>query len=141
MFGRKTLAQKRIDSLIGAGTTVRGDIVFEGGLRIDGTVLGNVTAGDGKAGTLVVSEHARMDGLLDVAHVVVNGTVNGPVTARDSLELQGKARIVGDVAYRTLEMHVGAFVQGRLDPAEAEPGTASVVELKRVGTGRAGVPE
>jgi cytoskeletal protein CcmA (bactofilin family) len=78
---------------------------------------------------------------VDVAHVVVNGTVNGPVNARDSLELQGKARIVGDVAYRTLEMHVGAFVQGRLEPVEAAPGPASVVELKRAGTGRAGVPE
>ena len=129
MFGRKTLAQKRIDSLIGAGTTVRGDVVFEGGLRIDGTVLGNVTAGDGKAGTLVVSEHARIDGRVDVAHVVVNGTVNGPVKANDFLELQSKARILGDVEYRSLEMHLGAVIQGRLH--HDEPGTASVVELKR----------
>jgi cytoskeletal protein CcmA (bactofilin family) len=78
---------------------------------------------------------------VDVAHVVVNGTVNGPVTARDSLELQAKARIVGDVVYRTLEMHVGAFVHGRLEPVEAEPGTASVVALKRAGASRAGAPE
>ena len=141
MFGKKTVAPKRIDSLIGAGTTVRGDVVFEGGLRVDGTVLGNVAAADGKAGTLVVSEHARIDGRVDVAHVVCNGTVNGPVTARDTLELQAKARVVGDVRYRTLEMHVGAFVQGRLDPAEGEPGGASVVELKRTGSGRTGAPD
>lgn len=141
MFGKKTPAQKRIDSLIGAGTTVRGDVVFEGGLRIDGTVLGNVSAGDGKAGTLVVSEQARIDGRVDVAHVVCNGSINGPVTARDSLELQAKARVVGDVLYRSLEMHVGAFVQGRLDPLEGEPGSASVVELKRTVTGRAGPPD
>jgi hypothetical protein len=38
-------------------------------------------------------------------------------------------------------MHVGAFVHGRLDPVEAEPGTASVVELKRAGASRAGAPE
>jgi hypothetical protein len=38
-------------------------------------------------------------------------------------------------------MHVGAFVHGRLDPVEAEPGMASVVELKRAGTSRAGTPE
>ena len=131
MFGKKTLAQKRIDSLIGAGTTVRGDVVFEGGLRVDGTVLGNVTAGDGKAGTLVVSEHARIDGRIEASHVVINGSVNGPVVAREALELQAKARVVGDVEYRTLEMHVGAFVHGRLDPVDAEPGTASVLELKR----------
>jgi cytoskeletal protein CcmA (bactofilin family) len=134
MFGRKTFTQKRIDSLIGAGTTMRGDVAFEGGLRIDGTVVGDVTANDGKGGTLVVSEHARIDGRVEASHVVINGTVNGPVVARDALELQPKARVVGDVAYRTLEMHVGAFVQGRLEPVDAEPGMASVVELKRKGS-------
>ena len=131
MFERKknAPAQKRIDSLIGAGTTVEGDVTFSGGLRIDGTVRGNVTTANGEPGTLVVSEQARIDGEIKVSHVVVNGTVNGPVTANDFLELQAKARIVGDIEYRSLEMHLGAVVQGRLH--HAEPGTASVVELKR----------
>jgi cytoskeletal protein CcmA (bactofilin family) len=121
--------QKRIDCLIGAGTTVDGDVTFTGGLRVDGTVKGNVTTANGEAGTLVVSEHARVDGEINVSHVVINGTVIGPITANDFLELQAKARIAGDIAYRTLEMHLGAVVQGRLN--HAEPGTASVVELKR----------
>jgi len=133
MFGRKPSTQKRIDSLIGAGTVVRGDIVFDGGLRIDGQVAGNVTATEGKPATLVVSEQARIDGKVEVSHVVINGQVHGPVTAADYLELQPKARVVGDVAYKTLEMHVGAVVQGRLDPGSAEPGSAAVVELKRSG--------
>jgi len=133
MFGRKPSTQKRIDSLIGAGTVVRGDIVFEGGLRIDGQVAGNVTATEGKPATLVVSEQARIDGKVEVSHVLINGQVHGPVTAADYLELQPKARVVGDVAYKTLEMHVGAVVQGRLDPGSAEPGSAAVVELKRSG--------
>jgi cytoskeletal protein CcmA (bactofilin family) len=132
MFGKqKPQPQKRIDSLVGAGTTVRGDIVFEGGLRIDGEVTGNVTAADGKPGTLVVSEKARIDGRIEVSHVVINGTVNGPVVARDYLELQPKARIAGDVSYRTLEMHVGAVIDGRLQHVAGEPGAAAVVELKR----------
>jgi cytoskeletal protein CcmA (bactofilin family) len=62
--------------------------------------------------------------------MVINGTVNGPVLANHYLELQPKARVIGDVTYKTLEMHVGAVLRGRLNPAE--PGTASVVELKRV---------
>jgi len=127
---RKPAPQKRIDSLIGAGTTVRGDVVFSGGLRIDGTVEGNVTTADGQTGTLVVSEQARIHGKVSVSHVVVNGAVEGPIVARDYLELQGKARVDGDVTYRTLEMQVGAVVEGRLD--HSEPGTAAVVELKRV---------
>ena len=133
MFERKKHAppQKRIDCLIGAGTTVQGDVTFTGGLRIDGIVRGNVTTANGESGTLVVSEQARVDGEIKVSHVVVNGMVNGPIVANDFLELQAKANVQGDIEYRTLEMHLGAVVQGRLN--HAEPGTASVVELKRVG--------
>lgn len=127
---KRSTPQKRIDSLIGEGTVVTGDVAFTGGLRIDGHVRGNVTTANGEPSTLVVSGQARIDGEIRVSHVVVNGTVNGPVFADDYLELQPKARIAGDVAYKTLEMHVGAVIQGRL--IHAEPGSASVVELKRV---------
>ena len=131
MFERKKSPppQKRIDSLIGAGTTLHGDIVFTGGLRIDGTVEGKVTTVDNQPGTLVISEKARVEGEVRVSHVVVNGVVSGPVTANDYLELQAKARVNGDVQYRALEMHVGAIVQGKL--VHNEPEMASIVELKR----------
>jgi len=121
--------QKRIDSLIGAGTVVQGNVVFAGGLRIDGAVDGKVATADNAQGTLVISEHARIDGEVKVSHIVINGSVSGPVTANDYLELQAKARVNGDVVYRTLEMHVGAIVQGKL--MHSEPETASIVELKR----------
>ena len=131
MFERKKAPQpqKRIDSLIGAGTTVQGDVVFTGGLRIDGVVNGRVATVDGQPGTLVISEQARVDGEVRVSHIVVNGAINGPVTANDYLELQAKARVHGDVLYRSLEMHVGAIVEGKLAHAEVE--SAAVVELKR----------
>ena len=126
---RHSTPQKRIDSLIGAGTVVNGNVSFTGGLRIDGQVEGNVVAANGEPSTLVISEQAKVDGEIRVSHVVVNGTVNGPVIADNYLELQPRARIFGDVSYKTLEMHVGAVIRGRLN--HAEPGTASVVELKR----------
>jgi len=130
MFDKKKhVPQKRIDCLIGAGTIVHGDISFSGGLRIDGKVEGNVTAAAEGSGTLVVSEQARVDGDINVSHVVINGAVNGQIKAKDYLELQAKARVAGDVNYRTLEMHLGAVVQGRLN--HAEPESAAVVELKR----------
>ena len=121
--------QKRIDSLIGAGTVVQGNVVFAGGLRIDGAVDGKVATADNAQGTLVISEHARIDGEVKVSHIVINGSVSGPVTANDYLELQAKARVNGDVVYRALEMHAGAVVKGKL--MHAEPETASIVELKR----------
>ena len=130
MFERKkSPPQKRIDSLIGAGTTVDGDVTFSGGLRIDGVVQGKVATVDNQPATLVLSEQARIEGEVHVSHMVINGTVTGPVNANDYLELQAKARVNGDVVYRTLEMHVGAVMQGKLMHSEQE--SAAVVELKR----------
>jgi len=80
MFG-KSNKPSPIDSLIGTGTTIEGNITFTGGLRIDGHVKGNVKANGNKPGTLVVSELAKVEGDIDVAHVVINGTVAGPVLA------------------------------------------------------------
>ena len=131
MFGKSKdhTPMKRIDSLIGAGTTLNGDIVFTGGLRIDGTVVGNVHASNAEASTLVVSEKARVQGEVRVSHLVINGEVEGPVHATDYLELQSKARVKGDIHYLRLEMHVGATVEGRL--VVVGPAAGSVVELKR----------
>jgi cytoskeletal protein CcmA (bactofilin family) len=128
MFGKANKPNNRIDSLIGAGTLIEGNISFTGGLRIDGEVKGNVRAAEGQTGTLVVSEHARIDGEVCVSHLVVNGTVNGPVQSSEFLELQPRARVTGDVEYNTVEMHLGAVVQGRL----VHQGGAGVktVELK-----------
>jgi cytoskeletal protein CcmA (bactofilin family) len=114
MFKTASKPQNRIDTLIGAGTTISGDVVFSGGLRIDGEIKGNVRASGDQESTLVVSEHARIEGEVSVAHLVVNGTIVGPVTSQGLLELQSKARVTGDVEYNTIEMHLGAIIQGRL---------------------------
>ena len=60
MFG-KSNKPSPIDTLIGAGTTIEGDITFTGGLRIDGNIKGNVKALGSKPGTLVVSELAKVE--------------------------------------------------------------------------------
>lgn len=131
MFGNKkgNKPQNRIDCLIGAGTTVEGNITFSGGLRVDGHVHGNVLAAEDKPGTLVLSEQARIEGEIHVSHVVINGTVVGPVYAVEYMELQAKADVRGDVYYRTLEIQLGAVVQGRL-VYQPEGKSDNVVSLK-----------
>ena len=115
MFGKKkSKPQGRIDSLIGAGTSLVGDVTFAGGLRVDGEIKGNVCGVDGQPATLVISEHARVEGEISVSHLVINGTVIGAVHSSDFLELQTRARVTGDVEYSTIEIHLGAIVQGRL---------------------------
>lgn len=130
MFGNKgNKPQNRIDCLIGAGTTVEGNITFSGGLRVDGHVHGNVLAAEDKPGTLVLSEQARIEGEIHVSHVVINGTVVGPVYAVEYMELQAKADVRGDVYYRTLEIQLGAVVQGRL-VYQPEGKSSNIVSLK-----------
>lgn len=133
MFGsnKRNKPQNRIDCLIGAGTLIEGNITFSGGLRVDGHVRGNVIAAEDKPGTLVLSEQARIEGEILVSHVVINGTVVGPVHAIEYLELQAKANVTGDVHYRTLEMQLGAVVQGRL-VHQPEAKSGKVVPLKPV---------
>ncbi|MEK6707538.1 MAG: polymer-forming cytoskeletal protein [Pseudomonadota bacterium] len=115
MFGKKTnKPQNQIDSLIGTGTHVVGDINFSGGLRIDGHVRGNITATGDKPSTLMLSDQASIEGKIQVSHAVINGTVVGPVYADEYLELQAKARVSGDVYYRALEIQLGATIEGML---------------------------
>ncbi len=127
MFRRESKPQNRIDSLIGATTRIEGNVFFSGGLRVDGSVRGNVAALPDQPGTLVVSEHARIDGEVQAAHVVVNGSINGAVNARESLELQTHSRVKGDVHYKSIEIQQGAVIEGRLVHYAAE---VKSVELK-----------
>jgi len=119
MFGKKDLAA--IKTLIAHGTRIDGDMTFAEGLRVDGEVYGTIHANAGGGSLLVISEGAVAEGGIKADHVIINGTVKGPVEARELLELQPKARIEGDVQYVALEMHQGATILGQLRPA----GTAS----------------
>ena len=120
MFNRKP--KNSIDTLIGATTRIQGDVRFTGGMRIDGHIKGNVVAETGKPSLLVISEQARIDGEVRVAHLVTNGEINGSVFSSEMLEMQPKARITGDVNYKKLEMHAGALVAGKLSHEQpAEP--------------------
>ena len=128
MFGTKKgrSPHNSIDSLIGAGTRIEGHVVFSGGLRVDGEVRGNISSENPQEGTLVISEKASVEGAVAVAHVVINGTVVGPVSASGSLELLPAARVTGDVEYHQIEMQQGAVIQGRL----VHQVSAKTVELK-----------
>lgn len=121
MFSRKK--QPPIRSLIADGTHIEGKLRFVDGLRVDGSVRGDIQAETGKPSLLVISETALVTGQVHADHVVVNGTVRGPVYANTMLELQPKARIEGDVHYAALEMHQGALIAGQLLPTPVEKPT------------------
>lgn len=113
-FKKSNRIQNSIDTLIGAETRIEGDIHFSGGLRIDGSIRGSVSEPNASPSTLILSEHGRIEGAVSVSKIVINGKVIGPVKAGQFIELQAKARITGDVHYKSLEMHTGAVIEGKL---------------------------
>jgi cytoskeletal protein CcmA (bactofilin family) len=118
-----------VDTLIGAKTELKGDISFSGGLRIDGKIRGDVVAkGEGNS-TLVLSEHAVVIGDVVAPHLIVNGTIKGNIRAAESIELQSKADVTGDVVYKTIQIAAGAVLSGNL-LREADTKGSVVTRLK-----------
>jgi cytoskeletal protein CcmA (bactofilin family) len=118
MFGRKKnpprLNVSQLTALVGTGVTVKGDIDFSGGLRIDGRVCGNVSSDPAEQGLLVLSERGTVVGSVRVHDAVVNGTIEGDLEVLHFLELQAGARVTGNITYRQLQMECGATVDGKL---------------------------
>lgn len=131
MFGQQK--QPPIKSLIASGTVITGDIAFSDGLRVDGHIMGNLTASKEAPSLLVISETAVIRGEIRADHVILNGTVQGPIEAAQLLELQPKARIEGDISYKALEMHQGAVIFGQLRPLAMQGDDKPILKLSASG--------
>jgi len=79
-------------------------------------VNGNVRSNAEDGGALSVSESGVIEGRVEVTNIVMNGTVNGDMYARERLVLGGKARVNGNVFYGVIEMAPGAVITGKLIP-------------------------
>jgi len=113
MLGKKR-SQAPIGTLVGAETRVNGDIEFTGGFHVDGYVKGNIWSSKDESSILSISERGCVEGSVVVPHVVLNGTVKGDVRATERVELGPKARVIGNVQYKVIEMSIGAEVNGKL---------------------------
>lgn len=124
MFKRRSQPPKtlRIDTLVGVGTRVVGDMQFQGGLHVDGAIHGNVQSLPDTGATLSVSDSGLVEGAVTVANLVLNGTVNGDIFAADRVELGATAKVSGNVHYGMIEMAMGAQINGKL--IHHSPGTA-----------------
>lgn len=118
LFKKVNKIDSRIDTLVGTDTVLTGDLTFSGGLRVDGTIRGNVQEQAGSQGTIILGENGRIEGAVNATKIVLIGTVVGPVKAGQFIELQAKARIKGDLHYTSLEMHMGSVIDGKLVHSE-----------------------
>lgn len=99
-------------TLIANGTTLNGDIHFDGALQIEGRVIGNVTASEG---LVRVADNGYVEGKICAPHVIINGKVTGDVRSSEHLELAAQAQVNGNVYYKLIEMVMGALVNGSLE--------------------------
>jgi cytoskeletal protein CcmA (bactofilin family) len=118
-----------VNTVIGQHSRVEGDIHFSGSLQIDGAIKGNIIAEEDSSSVLTVSEHGSIEGNVQVAAVILNGTVNGDIRSGERIELAAKAKVNGDVYYHLIEMAMGAEVNGSL--IHGEQSSSSVLAFGR----------
>ncbi|NQZ52738.1 MAG: polymer-forming cytoskeletal protein [Piscirickettsiaceae bacterium] len=112
--GKNKAKSTRLDTLIGQYTHIKGDISFSGGLRVDGSIAGNISAAGDNDSVLTLSEQGSIEGEVKVPHIIINGSISGNVYATEHVELAPQAKVRGNVYYHLLEMAMGAEVNGQL---------------------------
>lgn len=120
---RKRARESKIETLIGKEAEIQGNVIFRGGLMVEGVVRGNVTASDGPS-TLTLGPGATIEGEVRVPRIVLDGTVTGDVHASELVELAPNARVSGNIYYQRIEMAIGAEVNGQLIHVQAEAESA-----------------
>ncbi|MGE8280019.1 MAG: bactofilin family protein [Stenotrophomonas sp.] len=116
MFGNKSNRDSHlvVDALIGPQVVIRGDVVFSGGLYVEGRILGKVVAEEGANAVLTLAEQGHIEGEVRASVVVLSGRMDGDVHASERVELTPSARVTGNVHYSVVEMNAGAQLNGRL---------------------------
>ncbi len=119
--GKKKTRTARVDTVIGKTTSIKGDLTFAGSLHVEGSIIGNVKSENDESSTLVLDEDGMIEGDVDVANIIINGSLVGDLFVRGHAELLAKARIKGTVYYNLIEMAVGSEVNGNLVHRGEEP--------------------
>lgn len=123
MFRRDPRSGPLINSLLSAGTRIQGDVLFAGGMHVDGAVTGSVRADGDTASRLVIGESAVIEGSVTADVVELHGTVRGDIHARQRAALGPGARVEGNLHYGAIEMAAGAHIKGKLVRSGSEAGS------------------
>jgi cytoskeletal protein CcmA (bactofilin family) len=113
-FGKERQATATIDSLLGTTTRIQGDLLFTGGLHLEGSVTGNVRGSGEGPSRLVVGEAAVIEVSVEASVIELHGVVRGDIQASERIALGPRARVEGNLAYGALEVAAGALISGKL---------------------------
>jgi cytoskeletal protein CcmA (bactofilin family) len=120
-------ASRDVQAHLGQGSRVEGKLTFEGSVRIDGQVDGEINAQE----SVILGESAEVTAQIIAATIIVQGRVTGDLTARKRVELKAPASIAGNINTPCLVIHEGVIFEGHCSMGGAA-GSRSERSDKRV---------
>lgn len=97
-----------INSIVGIGSSIKGDVEIDGSIRLDGFLIGSVKA----KGRVVVGEAAQIQGDVHGTTVTIGGIVKGNVFASEKVHVLPTALILGDIITTKIRLEQAGIVQG-----------------------------
>ncbi|MDJ0976535.1 MAG: polymer-forming cytoskeletal protein [Planctomycetota bacterium] len=110
-------SSQEFSTVIGADAKFKGELQFEGGVRIDGSFDGAIKT----PGKVLISQKGQMKGEIDAGSTTVEGTVDGNLTAKDRIELNASCKLTGDIKASKLLVKEGAVFVGRCEVGGSLP--------------------
>ena len=105
---RLPVGNDNLNAFLGEGTSFKGNLTFEGTVRVDGKLEGEIFTKD----TLVVGESATVKAAIHAGMIIIGGTVEGNITAEKKVELQASARLYGNISTPSLSIAEGVVFEG-----------------------------
>ncbi len=98
-----------INTLLGKGSEFEGKLTFEGTVRVDGKLSGEIFSDD----VLVVGEGAELHAEIDIGEIIVQGTVVGNIRAKRAVEIHAPGKVKGDITTPSLQIDKGVIFEGK----------------------------
>src|SRR5215470_9655055 len=131
MSNEKTNGSNGGTTLIGAGTTLKGDISSNSDLRIDGTIIGNVNS----TAKIVIGASGNVEGDISGNQADIVGKVSGNIKTKDLLQLRGDCVVNGNVHAGKLQIEPTAVFNGQCHMGKTDDGKINIVEMSTSSNG------
>lgn len=113
-----------INTLIGNGSFVKGDLKVNGFIRIDGDIDGNLETD----GAVIISEKARIHGNITAKSIIVGGIIIGDITAKDGIKLLSSSAVIGNIISRKVQIEDNVVFHGHCISVQNEENYALAAE-------------
>lgn len=120
-------AKSKVETILGEGTKIEGELYTKGSIRVEGEVKGNIQA----EGDLFVGEKGVIKCEIKGRNVIVAGVIEGNITATQKIEIMSGGKLIGDIRTNILKIEEGAIFKGNSNTLEKKEVSAPV-EANRV---------